>query len=467
MRHRFLLVLLFISSGLLLGTAPARAQFRWQRAVGTAQNDETADYMLAVPGGFVKVGEFNYNRLYLSKVNYQGDTVWTKRYALRRVQDVDARGLIADAAGNLIVSAIVVPRPVPPTAPPLPTQGLLVKLTPAGDTLWTRRVADPAGATLTALVPGNDGSYVAVGDVGSGLNTFPVLRKFSPAGALLWTQVVPYDNTRNGYLTNLVAVPNGYLVVSLSDTSNLRPKFITVDEAGAYQFFRFVPRDCGSAQLKLTSQGGVIAVGGGITQLTVQGDSVWSRAYRQVNAFLGLTRVAELPGGRYLAAGERSNGFTKDVGFVVVDANGALLRDTLLVRPGTENVAGVGLTPAGDYVVALGTDPGPVGYNDQILFAYRSWARLLPARAPAETAARLAAYPNPTIGELTLEAGDARPLTGTWVLYDVLGRLVQHGLLSGQARHHLSLTAVPAGLYLLRVTDPLRRTVQLLRLEKL
>lgn len=458
----------FLALFLLLPAAPARAQFLWQRPVGTAARGETAEYMIPVAGGFVTAGQsLNTPQsptvgLYLSKVNYVGDTVWTHRITFAGVHIFYPRGLIVDAVGNLVVSATTFTPPATPTAPPSVEKGLLVKLTSVGDTLWTRSVRNPAGATLNAFVLGNDGSYVVTGTLG----TLPVLHKFSPAGALLWTQVVPYDGTRLGYLYALVAVPTGYLLFSDPFAFGLPLKYITVNEAGVYQF----DRGCryGASQMYRNAQGDVLAVSGSITKLTPQGDTLWSHSYQQFGRLLGLTRIVELPNGNYLAAGTRYNGPERDVGIVVVDRNGTLLRDTLFVRGGSdETVAGVALTPAGHYVVALGTNMGPIGFADQFLFAYRNWNRLLPARAPQSVALDgLTAYPNPTADAVTLETADGRPFTGRWTLYDPLGRVVQTGALPGGARARLSLAGQPAGLYLLRISDQRRGTTQTLRLEK-
>lgn len=453
---------------LLLSSRPAAAQFLWQRAVGTATRGETAEYMVAVPGGFVTAGQSgnitvsDNSGLYLSKVNYTGDTLWTHRITFANVHIFYPRGLIVDAGGNLVVAAFTFTPPASPTAPASVSQGLLVKLTATGDTLWTRPLRNPAGAALTSVTLGNDGSYVAIGSFG---NTLPVLHKFSPAGALLWSQLVPYDNTRPGYLQTLVAVPAGYLVCSDPYVLGLPPKFITVNETGNYQFERSCW--CGAIQMRLDAQGNVLAAGANLTKLTAQGDSLWSRSYQQYGQQLALARVVELPNGRYLAAGERLNGPTRDVGFIVVDRNGNRLRDTLLVRNGDENVAGVAFTPAGHYVVALGSSLGPIGYADQLLFAYRSWDRLLPTatRQPAPLA-RLTAFPNPTTDELTLVAADAHPITGQWALYDMLGCQLQAGTWPGLPYGRLSLHAQPAGFYLLRVRDEQRHTTQTLRLEK-
>ena len=220
-----------------LGTAPARAQFLWQRPVGTAANNETAEFMVPVAGGFVTLGKYSSptvqinDGLYLSKVNYAGDTLWTKRWPLRQAAAIYPRGLFADGAGNLVATAITFGPPATPSAPPPPSEGRLVKFSPAGDTIWTRAVQAASGADLDVPVLGNDGNYVVTG--GYGLS-FPALFKFSPAGTLLWTQLIAYDNARMGYLQNLVAVPAGYLLFSASNT-NLRGKYIRVDEQGTFQ----------------------------------------------------------------------------------------------------------------------------------------------------------------------------------------------------------------------------------------
>ena len=71
---------------------------------------------------------------------------------------------------------------------------------------------------------------------------------------------IPYNNTRQGFLRNLVAGPSGYLVVS-TPGAELRSKYITVNEQGAYQLERFgyvTP----PAQLKIDSQGSLFATRG-------------------------------------------------------------------------------------------------------------------------------------------------------------------------------------------------------------
>lgn len=63
-------------------------------------------------------------------------------------------------------------------------------------------------------------------------------------------------------------------------------------------------------------------------------------------------------------------------------------------------------------------------------------------------------FPNPTSGGLTLEFEGATPNVGSVQILDLYGRMVeQEKLLPGEQRHNLSITALPAGVYFLRVLD--------------
>ena len=466
------LYLFCLSLFLLLLARPAQAQFLWQRLIGKATANETGEYMIPVTGGFVTLGTASSATasanaaLYLSKVNYRGDTVWTRRWAFRQVDIIYPSGLIEDAAGNVVVCANTLAPLATPTSPIPPNQGLLVKLTAMGDTLWTRTLASsgPNSSGFLNLALGNDGSYVAVGEYAA----LPVLVKYSPAGALLLNLLIPYSSTRQGYLQNLVAVPNGYLLLCSPNFGTLPCKYITVNEQGLYQGERPGGRVV-SHQLRRDSQGNIMAAGVyGVTKLTPIGDTIWSHVYRRNNRVVAVRRLVETPAGNYLVAGTRYNGLDNDIDLILLDHNGLQLRDTLLVRfQSEENVAGVALTPAGDYVVAGGTDSGQNLRPDQLVFALRNWDRLFPtATRPAAPPAQHTAYPNPTADAVTLAAADGHPLTGTWTLYDLLGRAVQTGELPGLARAPLSLAGRSVGLYLLRVTDTQRHTPQTLRLEK-
>ncbi|GAB3850900.1 hypothetical protein GCM10028822_16880 [Hymenobacter terrigena] len=453
----------------MLGCGPVAAQVLWSKLVSTPARRETGKFMTPVTGGFVMVGETqkaSFDLLYLSKVNYVGDTLWTRRIRFPTSNGVYARGVIEDRAGNLVVSATVFNSTVTPSQ----SWGGLAKLTPTGDTLWTRLT----GNGINTLVLGNDGNYVLASDVKTTpLGTIPTLFKYSPAGAVVWSHLLPYDNTRMGYLSTLVAVPNGYLVESMPNYGGLRSKLISVNELGVYQQER-LSGPAGAGPIRLDSDGNLIGlVNGGLAKFTTVGDTIWTRPYRLGNSLRqGLARVVELPNGNYLSMGSWYNGYDMDVTVQLFSHQGVLLRDTLMFRGGAnETPVGVGFTPAGNYLLAASTDtylinnPSPIYAH--LWFCLRSWARLLPTR-PSQPAPqnRVFAYPNPTANDLTLVTADEHVLVGRWALLDLLGREMQTGTLAGLDPARLSLAGLPAGCYLLRVHDERRNTEQTLRIER-
>ena len=468
MRKVYFCYVLFACGWLL--SRPAAAQVLWTRLVNTPILQETGKFMTPVTGGFVTVGDASQTSLYLSKINYAGDTVWTRQLPFGRGTGIYplggyARGVIEDRAGNLVVSATVFDSNFVPSR----FWGKLAKLNPTGDTLWTR----VTGAGSNALVLGKDDSYVMASDVSNNpMPTLPTLYKYSPAGALVWSRALRYSAAVPGYLADITAVPNGYILQSLPNSGGLPGKLITVNEQGVYQLDRPTSRS-GIGPLRLDSDGNLVTGGRGLTKYTVIGDTIWHRPYRLGNSpSQGITQVTELPNGHYLTVGSWDNGYDKDMSLQLFSHQGNLLRDTLLFRFGANEIpVGVGYTPAGNYVVAASVDtylinnPRPI--YAQLWAGLRSWSRLLPAR-PGQPVpqARLLAYPNPTTDEVTLAAADAHPLHGRWVLTDLLGRTVLTGTLPGLASSRISLAAQPPGVYQLRVIDERRNTTELVRLEK-
>ncbi|MDO7873244.1 T9SS type A sorting domain-containing protein [Hymenobacter sp. ASUV-10] len=429
----------------------------WERAVFTPGFKETGKFMTAVRGGFVLVGESaspSPTSLYCSKINYQGDTLWTRRLRFPQALVLYARGVVEDRRGNLAVTATAFS-----SGNPNRSWGILAQLNSTGDTLWSRKIGD----CLNSLMLGNDGGYVC----GSRADTIPAICKYDSTGRQVWQRLVPYSSSRPGSIFNLVAVRGGYLLQLTSDYGGTPNKFVGISEAGAYQQERLGSLKLAS-QLCSASDGNVLAAGWAVTKLSPVGDTIWSRTHRiGSNSMQGMSHVVELPSGRLLAAGAWFNGTTHNLTFFLLDRNGLLLRDTLLAYYiGRQRTAGIGVTSAGDYVWA-GSANDAIPYNNtpqyiQLWFALRNWDRLL-ATQPAQSNARagIRLYPNPADDYATLATTDGSPLTGHWTLCDLLGRTVAAGSLPAQSTCRLPVQNLAPGVYLVRVNGS-----QPLRLEK-
>jgi hypothetical protein len=185
------------------------------------------------------------------------------------------------------------------------------------------------------------------------------------------------------------------------------------------------------------------------------GDTLWSRQYAQFGRNVEVRLAAPVPGTtNYLLAGTRANSLDTDLSILLVNQNGTLLRDTLLVRyGGNEYPTGLSTDALGNYLIGGYTDNSPLGHADQFALKLRSWNRLLPTRPVAAPATAYHLYPNPAAGadrlRLATEAGAT--YTGAYELRDLTGRLVQAG--SSWPASGLPVRGLPTGLYLLRLRE--------------
>jgi len=439
--------------------APARAQFIWQQATGTAAFDETSTNFIAVPGGYLHVGQGGGNatatnlpnHLYLAKLSPAGAVLWQQSpsFAYRNAKVLYPTGAAADASGQFYVASQFFP--LKTTLSGSPSFGLLVKFTASGDTLWSRVLLGLTHSAYAQVVATADGGVVVIGQ--NDLDQF--VAKFSPTGQELWHRTYLYNSTLTGYLDNLVLLPTGgFLVAQSPNYGGVPDKYLVLDAQG--QLLTSKPaRPYKHFFLRLDAAGNVLDGAGRLYKVSPLGDTLWSRQYSQYGRKVDARLAIENPGGQYLVGGQRFNGLDYDLSLLLVEkTTGAVLRDTLLVRyGGDELITGLHLDAQGNYLVGGSvSDNGPLGGADQFAFLLRGWGRLLPTRPSAAGAlAGYSLFPNPAeSGQTVRLASPAGPAyAGAYELRDALGQLVRHG--AALPTGGLPTQALPPGLYLLRI----------------
>lgn len=454
----------------LLATA-SHAQILWQQTMGTAAR-ETSSGFVAVPGGYVNVGQGGYNagstrgnQLFISKVSAAGTVLWQKSpsFAGRNVNVLEPGGVAANAAGEVYAtgqcSELMVRHPAS-----LYSFGLLVKFSPTGDTLWSRVLHGVTRSNYWKIVATADGGAVVIG----ANDTDQFVAKFSAAGQELWHRSYPYNSSYAGYLENIVQLASGgFLVTNSPDFGGIAWKYLVLDAQGLLVTQKSA-RAYGSYFMQLDLAGNVLAGAGRLYKIAPTGDTLWSRQYTQFGRNVEVRLAVPTAGGQYLLAGTRSNTLDEDLSVILVDQNGTKLRDTLLVRyGGNEYPTGASLDAQGNYLVGGYTTIGPLGRDDQFALLLRNWNRLLPTRpatAGPETAYYL--YPNPATSAdlLRLATETRRAYVGAYEVRDQMSRLVQTG--RNWPASGLPLRGLPPGLYLLRLREG-ERWLPALRLQQL
>jgi hypothetical protein len=129
------------------------------------------------------------------KLGVDGSVAWTRTYSgrARLIHPARANAIAVDAENNVIVGGSE-------TGPSLPPgeDWLLRKYSPGGDLLWERswngldNRLDLSTDAIRAVAADPTGNVYALGDtrINDG-EALPLLRKYSPAGDVVWTRTAP------------------------------------------------------------------------------------------------------------------------------------------------------------------------------------------------------------------------------------------------------------------------------------
>ncbi len=178
----------------------------WARTYGDAENNWCSSIIETTDGGWL-LGGFTFQPqsflidIFVVRVNTAGDTLWTRTIGGTNSSESANAMLALSDSGFLLAGDR------DPNAQGFPDVYFL-RLNGAGDTLWTRTFSNPTIESLSGVCRLTDGNYLACGSqfIEGGSTDFYFL-KLTPAGDSLWTRAWGGD----GYdLANeIVALPDG------------------------------------------------------------------------------------------------------------------------------------------------------------------------------------------------------------------------------------------------------------------
>lgn len=434
---------------LLLTYLPAAGQILWDRTMGTSAYRETSVAWVTVPGGYINVGLGSSDgtgqqpdQIYLSKVDDAGTVLWQRGLAVPGARTLYPQAAVADMSGQLYVTVAGFNGVTPNYS-----SGLLIKYSSVGDTLWTRVIKPLGGqADFSSIVLATDGSVVVTGRQ----EPDQFIAKYSSSGQQLWRRSYFYSPDDIGYLQQLAKLPSGFLVIEAPLNGGKPPRYLLLDEDG--QLVAEKPAPPFYPYAVQPDQGGnLLAAAGRLTKISPQGDSLWTRRYSLYGGPFEVMFAAETkPGGTYLLCGTRYNGLDRDLGLVLVDQNGTMLRDTIFVIPRTsEYPSGATFDAQGNYIIAGYFSEGAIGGADQFAFKLRNWNRTLPTRVGMTSATAYTLYPNPApLNNVQIATNSGTAFLGEYQLCDAMGRILRLGRTTPLG---IPLDDVPPGLYLIRL----------------
>lgn len=372
-------------SSLLQTSVPVHAQLLRNNVYGTSAEEEGGRLLALRSGGYLVFGRQqptqSPGKFYLLRLNAQGDTLWSRRYAIAPFDLVYAGEIFENMSGQILLSGFGFE-----DNSTSGTDAILMLLNAQGDSLWTRKTRGPTSDGYTSLLLAPDGNFV----VSAKLNNAPQWLKISATGQVLQSSIVNYSSTDIGGILTMQLAGGGYWLICTSDNFNNSKKAVFLNTSGIRGAEKLFPSWASSVynmQLFATGEYG-IALGGRLALYNAQMDSVWSRRLTSRSIVVGARLVRETTQGNLLVLGQRVSNQQEDVSFVLVNRQGVQLHDTTLTRGAglnsNEYGLGLALDPlTGNYVFSGYVPQGPIGGADLFVGILRRFNTVLgttPAR---------------------------------------------------------------------------------------
>jgi hypothetical protein len=120
---------------------------------------------------------------WLVKITPNGDSIWSKTF--HRSTNSNFYSIQSTNDGNFLLAGSTLHSPNG-----IEHDGWLVKIRSNGDTIWTRNYNQESNDNFFAIQPASDNNYILIGDRWSGDTVSGLLVKIKPNGDSIWTRTV-------------------------------------------------------------------------------------------------------------------------------------------------------------------------------------------------------------------------------------------------------------------------------------
>ncbi|MBI4722085.1 MAG: T9SS type A sorting domain-containing protein [Candidatus Stahlbacteria bacterium] len=267
-------------------------------------------------------GNFFWNQdAYILKVGSLGDTLWSLRYG-GAANGNDMANAIVRIDSNFVIVGYQ------QQSYTMGRDLWVAKLTPGGDTLWTRTYGGNKADAGERIATTSDNGFVIVGETqkyGAGDYDVWILR-LNASGDTLWTRIIDNGTHKNDLGAGVVSLPDGkFLVAANMDVVAPPPPFPTASDAwfilldslgniidtNKYDYSSHLS----ILSMSLISDGAVIATGQTdindvnpsenlwILKLNPSGDTVWTKIYGTFGHYDGGRSILQTTDGGFIVAG--------------------------------------------------------------------------------------------------------------------------------------------------------------------
>jgi hypothetical protein len=413
---------------------------------------------LTTDGGFVFTGAGdNYaGSLYISKTDSLGNTQWAKQvtafaalgYSIKQTNDGGyiVSGMRSDTTASL-------------------WDGFVVKFDSAGNMQWNQIIAGPDNDVLSSVEQTSSGGYITAGltqSYGSGESDI-LLVTLDSSGNILATKTI--GSAGNEAADNISRTSdNGYILAGKSDTATLsfsnQTLLIKLDSALNIQWNKnFSGTSLGKISVSPTLDGGYITTCGGsgsqicLVKTNSIGDTIWTRGFSDSISSSYAATICQTSDQGYLLSGYRGS-FSAygDVFVIKTDSLGNGLCQEETTSPAVFSSTITSLVPSMLVYSAGACLNVPItvssGVKDSTICSSSS------SLSVKETLADpLSIYPNPASDLLTISVdGNYQFNTMSLYLFETSGKQVANYFGIKEHNFELKRNKLNSGIYFLRIS---------------
>jgi len=451
------------------------AQITFQKNYGTYLHEQAHSVMQTSDGGYILVGDQSTGGMnpdiYIVKTNEFGDTTWTRIY--ERTYSSIARAVLETSDGFLVAGSDVV------TIAPGRFDFFLMKIDYQGDTVWTRTYGGSKDEQAFDLKATPGGGYILCGqaeEVGGGEMSYWLV-KTSSSGDSIWAKKYGRGPDDRLYGKSVqVTSDGGYIIAGYVDdrTVGTSADYIYLVKTGADTVSWTKSIDLPGSELAYDVQevsDGFVIVGhsntlgtGGweifLLKTDTLGNELWTRTYGDSSDERAYSVEKMADDGFLICGMTRSMGAgSSDYYLIRTDSLG----DTLWTRTygGTSSDEAFDAHPTDDggYVIAGYSQSYTAGWADFFLVKTNADG-LVPIvqgrdMEVIQSIHLYQNYPNPFNPVTTIEFQTPNTDLVSIKIYDILGReittLLDKIVPAGWHQVHWDASNIPSGVYLYRL----------------
>jgi hypothetical protein len=339
-------------------------QIYWKRAFGDTGYSSASAMAQTQEGNFIVAGNSSF-RAYLLKITSQGDTIWTKTYG--------------DAADIALLEAIAPTKDGDFIAVGQKKGDVLVlRLKGNGDTVWTKTYGGTDFDNAAVVIQAPDGDIVVGGNTssfghGRYKEDFYVL-KLSPDGDTIWTRT--YDFGESETIKAIASTADGnFLLVGHSEKANGPPyrcdlKILKINPKGEVVAAKTYTglQNADATAIASTQDGNFILAGttsmsnGGelarenyYLKITQNGDTVWTKHYQEQGQTFA-NGIAATRDGNFIVVGETNFPTSEKldgISFIQkIDRNGERVWTWWWIKALNNRAGAISRTLDGNFIVA-------------------------------------------------------------------------------------------------------------------